>query len=48
MTIDTKTHNIYLSSAEYGQAPAATADHPRPRPAILPATFKVLIVSRQK
>lgn len=46
MTLDTKTHKVYLSSAEYGPAPAATAQNARPRPAILPDTFKILIVSR--
>ncbi len=46
MALDTKTHKIYLSSAEYGPAPAATAQNARPRPAILPNTFKILIVSR--
>ncbi len=46
MALDTKTHKIYLSSAEYGPAPAATAQNARPRPAILPDSFKILIVSR--
>jgi len=46
MALDTETHKIYLSSAEYGPAPAATAQNPHPRPAILPDTFKVLVLSR--
>jgi DNA-binding beta-propeller fold protein YncE len=46
MALDTTTHKIYLSSAGYGPAPAATAQNPRPRPAVLPGTFKVLVVSR--
>ncbi len=46
MALDPETHKIYLSSAEYGPAPAATAQNPRPRPAILPGSFKILIVSR--
>ncbi|MBV8865426.1 MAG: YncE family protein [Acidobacteriaceae bacterium] len=46
MALDTETHKIYLSSAEYGSAPAATAQNPHPRPAILPDTFKVLVLSR--
>jgi hypothetical protein len=45
MTVDTKTHKIYLSTADLGPAPAATAANPRPRPAILPDTFKILIVA---
>jgi DNA-binding beta-propeller fold protein YncE len=46
MALDATTHKIYLSSAEYGPAPAATAQNPHPRPAVLPGTFKVLVVSR--
>ncbi len=46
MALDTSTHKIYLSSAEYGPAPAATAQNAHPRPAILPDSFKILIVSR--
>jgi YVTN family beta-propeller protein len=46
MTVDTKTHKIYLSCADLGPAPAASAASPRPRPAILPDTFKVLIVAK--
>jgi YVTN family beta-propeller protein len=46
MALDTTTHKIYLSSAEYGPAPAATVQNPHPRPAIVPGTFKVLVVSR--
>lgn len=45
MALDTETHKIYLSSADYGPAPAATAQNPRPRPAILPDSFKILVVS---
>ncbi len=43
MTLDPKTHKIYLSTAEFGSAPEATADHPHPRPSILPDTFRVLV-----
>ena len=45
MTLDSKTHKIYLSSASYGPAPAASASNPRQRPSILPGSFKILIVS---
>lgn len=47
MTIDEKTGKIYLSAAKYGPAPAATATNAHPRPAILPGSFKILIVSKQ-
>jgi hypothetical protein len=47
MTIDEKTGKIYLSAAKFGPAPAATAANSHPRPAILPGSFKVLIVAKQ-
>jgi hypothetical protein len=45
MALDVKTHKLYLADAEFGPAPAASADNPRPRPKILPGTFKLLVVS---
>jgi YVTN family beta-propeller protein len=47
MALDTKTHKIYLSAAQLGAAPEATADNPHPRPKIVPDSFHVLIVSPQ-
>jgi len=47
MALDEKTHKIYLSDAEFGPAPAATADHPRPRRSIKPGSFQVLVVERK-
>jgi DNA-binding beta-propeller fold protein YncE len=47
MSLDEKTHTVFLSTAQLGPAPAPTAEQPRPRPAILPDTFTVLVVSRQ-
>jgi DNA-binding beta-propeller fold protein YncE len=47
MTLDPKTHKIYLSSAELGQIPPATSDQPHPRPPIVPGSFNVLVVSTQ-
>ncbi len=46
MTVDTRSHKVYLVTADYGQTPAATADTPHPRPQIKPGTFRVLIVSQ--
>lgn len=46
MALDLKTHNIYLSDAEFGPAPAATAANPHPRPRILPGTFKLIVVAQ--
>jgi len=46
MALDYSNHNVYLVTAEFGPAPAATADNPRPRPAILPDTFTLLIYAK--
>ena len=42
ITVNTKTHKLYLPTAVYGEAPAATAQNPYPRAAIKPGTFTVL------
>lgn len=47
MALDRKTHKIYLATASFGPTPAKTGDNPRPRPTILPGTFKLLVVSTQ-
>ena len=46
MELDEKTHQIFLVTAKFGPPPAATADQPHPRPAILPDSFEVLVVGR--
>jgi hypothetical protein len=46
MALDEKTHTVYLVTAQFGPAPAPTAEQPRPRPTILPNTFTILVVSR--
>jgi DNA-binding beta-propeller fold protein YncE len=46
MTYDPASDRVYTVTAEFGPAPAATAENPRPRPAILPGTFKVIVVAR--
>jgi DNA-binding beta-propeller fold protein YncE len=46
MALDPKTHQILLVTAKFGPRPAASADNPRPRPAILPDSFVVLVVGR--
>lgn len=46
MALDMQTHRIFLSAAEMGPAPAATADNPRPRPKMVPGTFKLLVMTR--
>ncbi len=44
MALDVRTHRIYLVTADFGAAPAATPEHPHPRPAILPGSFRLLVL----
>jgi hypothetical protein len=44
MALDAKGRRIFLVAAEFGPAPAMSADQPRPRPPVLDGTFKVLVV----
>jgi DNA-binding beta-propeller fold protein YncE len=46
MTVDLKTHTVYLVTAEFGPAPAATPEQPRPRPTMVPGSFQLLIVGK--
>jgi DNA-binding beta-propeller fold protein YncE len=44
--LDPKTHRLYLVAAQFGPPPSPTAEQPRPRPAMVPGTFEVLVVGR--
>jgi len=46
MGLDTKTHNIFLSTVDFGPAPAPTTEHPHPNPTPLPGTFHVLVYGK--
>jgi len=46
MTLDLKTHKLYLPSADFGPPPAATAANPHPWPSIVTGSFKVLVLSQ--
>jgi len=46
MALDTKTHQVFLVTAEFGPPPAATAQQPRPRAPMVPGSFTLLRVSR--
>ncbi|MGA3082784.1 MAG: YncE family protein [Terracidiphilus sp.] len=46
MAYDSAADRIYLVTAEFGPRPEPTADNPRPRPAIVPGSFTVLVVGR--
>jgi YVTN family beta-propeller protein len=47
MTLDTATGRIYLATATFGERPAPTAENPRPRPAIVPGSFTILVVGQK-
>ena len=42
IAIDPRTHHLFTCTADYGPTPPATPDNPRPRPSIVPGTFRVL------
>jgi DNA-binding beta-propeller fold protein YncE len=44
MALDEHSHRIFLVTASFGAPPPATPEHPHPRPAILPGTFRLLVV----
>lgn len=46
MEIDLRSHRLFTVTADLGPAPAATPEHPRPRPTILPGTFALIELDR--
>ena len=42
IALDPKTHHLFTCTADYGPTPAPTTENPRPRPSIVPGTFRVL------
>ena len=46
VVLDPKTHRLYLPTASFGEAPAATPENPRPRPPMVPGSFTVLVLDR--
>lgn len=48
LAVDTKTHHIYLPSAEYEPAPAATTQNPRQRRTMKPDSFTLLDIAYLK
>ena len=48
ITVNKKNHKIYLTTAEFGPVPEKTTDNPRPRPAIKPGTFTLIVVAPVK
>jgi DNA-binding beta-propeller fold protein YncE len=47
LTLDSATGRIYLATAKFGDRPAPTAENPRPRPAIVPGSFTILVVGQK-
>jgi DNA-binding beta-propeller fold protein YncE len=46
MALDPKSHKAYTVTAQFGTAPAATTENPRPRPPMVPNTFVVLVYGK--
>jgi DNA-binding beta-propeller fold protein YncE len=42
IALDAKTHHVFVSTANYGETPPATAENPNPRPKVVPGTFMVM------
>jgi DNA-binding beta-propeller fold protein YncE len=45
MALDPATHAIYLPAAKFGPVPAPSKEIPHPRPAALPGSFHLIVVS---
>jgi hypothetical protein len=45
MTLDPRTGNVYLVTADFGPAPAPTEAQPHPRPVPIAGSFEVLVVA---
>ena len=46
MGLDTKTHNLFLDTADFAPPPAPTAERPHPRGSAVPGTFRVLVYGK--
>ena len=46
MGLDSKTHNLYLTTADFKPPVAATDKQPNPQPTPIPGTFRLLIYGR--
>jgi DNA-binding beta-propeller fold protein YncE len=46
MGLDTKTHNVFVDTADFGPPSAPTAERPRPQRTALQGTFRVLVYGR--
>ena len=46
MGLDTKTHNLFVDTADFGPPAISTSGRPGPRRAAVPGTFRVLVYGR--
>lgn len=46
MGLDTKTHNLFVDTADFAEAAAPTAERPHPQRTAIPGTFHVLVYGR--
>ncbi len=46
MALDPKTHNLFLTTSDFGPPPAATPARPHPNPVPIPGTFRLLVYGR--
>ena len=47
MAYDEGNDHVYVSTAEFGARPEPTPTNPRPRPAIVPDSFQVIVIARK-
>ncbi|HYA78961.1 MAG TPA: hypothetical protein VED19_00460, partial [Candidatus Nitrosopolaris sp.] len=48
MALDSKTHKIYLPTAQFESSTNQAASAPRQRPRMVPGTFKILVYGMEK
>ena len=46
MALDTKNHNVYTVTADFGPPPPATPQNPHPWPKVISKTFTLLIFTQ--
>jgi hypothetical protein len=46
MGLDPKTHKLFLTTSDFGPAPAPTEKQPNPQPVATPGTFRLLIYEK--
>jgi YVTN family beta-propeller protein len=46
LALDSKTHNVFVVTAQFGPPPPATPDNPHPRRSMVPDSFVVLVLGK--